>query len=330
MPIALLPASDTLNAGVPVDRITDALAAALVARGFALVPAERVQAVLRARRERSVSGVSGPIAAALGTEAGAGAILVTAVDDWHEGEMPRVALTARLVGATPEAPILWADGTAHHALEKPGAFGLGLGKNADDLLAMAAEELAVSIARGRPSSSRKVEKRFLPRSLAATAPRDVPARRRVAVLPFFTDGPDRGLGDLLALQFVRHLSEDPAYEIVEPGVVRQALLDTRVIQEDGVSLAQVDTVRALLDVDIVVSGRITQYDPLGLSPGSPSSGFSARAIDARTRRVVWSSFSYAAGDDGLRWFDTRWVRSGVLLTSDLVRGVLVQLEKAHP
>ena len=150
------------------------------------------------------------------------------------------------------------------------------------------------------------------------------------MLPFFTDGPDRGLGDLLALQFVRHLAEDSSYEVVEPGVVRQALLDTRVIQEDGVSLAQVDTVRALLDIDIVVSGRITQYDPLGLSPGSPSSGFSARAIDARTRRVVWSSFSYAEGDDGLRWFDTRWVRSGVLLTSELVRGVLVQLEKTQP
>ena len=328
MPIALLPASDTLNAGVPVDRITGVLATALAAHGFELVPSERVEAVLRAHRERSVSGVSGPIAAALGAEAGARTILVTSVDDWDGGETPRVALTARLVGATPEAPILWVDGTAHHALEKPGAFGLGLGKSADELLAIAADELAASIERG--PTSRKLEKRFLPRSLAATAPGEISSRRRVAVLPFFTDGPDRGLGDLLALQFVRHLAEDSSYEVVEPGVVRQALLDTRVIQEDGVSLAQVDTVRALLDIDIVVSGRITQYDPLGLSPGSPSSGFSARAIDARTRRVIWTSFSYAEGDDGLRWFDTRWVRSGVLLTSELVRGVLVQLEKTHP
>jgi hypothetical protein len=341
--IALLEPADVSLLGVPVDRIAAALVKALDAHGLRVLPAAETEALLRKYRERYTGGVAGALAGAFGSEAGAQGILVTEVDDWEELGTARVALTARLVGATADAPILWIDAAAHHALERPGAFGVGLGKDADELLAIAADELAASLARERgiepdaerrPPRVKSVEHRFVPRTLAVTPPQGdsaVPAGRlRVAVLPFFTDGPDRGLGELFALQFVRHLVEVPGYDVLEPGVVRQALLDARVIQEEGVSLPQVDAVRALLNVDVVVSGRVTQYDPLGLSPGSPASGFSARAIDARTRRVVWASFSYAEGDDGLRWFETKWVRSGVLLTSELVRGIMYRLDQDLP
>lgn len=338
--IAILTPADVTMVGAPVDRIAEALDAALTARGFRVLPVAELDAVLERHRERYTGGVSSPVAAAFGEETGVYGILITSVDDWDESINPRVALTCRWVQANGDAPILWIDGAARHALDKPGAFGLGLGKDVWQLLGETAEELASSLAARRDERSglakpegrgRAVESRFRPRSVAvlpsqaAAEPGGAP--RRVAVLPFFTDGGARGLGDVFALQFVRHLRDMPGYEVIEPGIVRQALLDTHVIQEQGVSLPQVDAVRALLNVDVVVSGRITEYDGLGLGPDSPLAGFSARAIDAHTRRVIWTSFSYAHGDDGLRLFDTRWVRSGIALTSELVRGVVQKIEK---
>lgn len=333
----------------PVEHIAESLGAALVARGFSVLPQADVDAVLARHRERYTGGVSASMATAFAEESGVTGILITSVDDWDESQPSRVALTCRWVGATPETPILWMDGAAHHALERPGAFGLGLGKDADALLEEAVAEIADGLAAFRvalqageagETSRHGVDRRFRPRSMAFDASRAGPpegaARSRVAVLPFFTDGPDRDIGELVARQFVGRLAAYEAYDVLEPGVVRQALLDARVIQDGGVSLAQVDAVRALLNVDVVVSGRVSVYEPLGINAGSPSVGFTANAIEARSRRVIWASFSFARGDDGLHLFGTGHVRSAVLLTSELVRGVVERLDqetrraRAHP
>jgi hypothetical protein len=338
--IAVLTPVPPPSGRAPVERIAESLGAALAARGISVLPQADVDAVLARHRERYTGGVSGPMATAFAEESGVTGILITSVDDWDESETPRVALTCRWVGATADTPILWIDGAAHHALERPGAFGVGLGKDADALLDEAVAEIADGLVaynvarqagRAGPRASRNaVERRFRPRSFAFDASRagrpEGEARSRVAVMPFFTDGPDRGIGDVVALQFVRQLAADGAYDVIEPGVLRQALLDARVIQDEGVSLAQVDAVRALLNVDVVVSGRVSDFESLGIDIGSPAVGFTANAIDARSRRVVWASFSFARGDDGVHLFGTGHVRSAVALTSDLVRGVVERLE----
>jgi len=339
--IAVLAPVPPPSGQAPVDRIAEALSGALAARGFGVLPQSDVDAVLARHRERYTGGVSGSMAMAFAAESGVTGILITSIDDWDEAEPPRVALTCRFVAATADTPILWIDTAARHALERPGAFGLGLGKDAFVLLDEAVEELADGLAAnggalragdaGARTRRRQVERRFRPRSMAFDASRAVPAegaaKVRVAVLPFFTDGPDREIGEIVALQFVQQLTKQDAYDVLEPGVVRQALLDARVIQDQGVSLTQVDAVRALLNVDAVVSGRVSEYEPLGIDAGSPTVAFTASAIDARSRRVIWASFSFARGDDGLHLFGTGHVRSAVRLTSELVRGVVERVEE---
>ena len=339
--VAVLPPVPPPSGLAPVDRIADALSGALAARGIGVLPLSDVDAVLARHRERYTGGVSANMAVAFSQEAGVTGILITSVDDWDASEPPRVALTCRWVAATAETPILWMETAARHALERPGAFGVGLGKDVDTLLNEAIEELANGLAANREALQagkaaerprrHAVERRFRPRSMAFDASRAIPvdaaARRRVAVLPFFTDGPDRDIGEVVALQFVEQLTAYDTYDIIEPGVVRQALLDARVIQDEGVSLAQVDAVRALLNVDAVVSGRVSEFEPLGIDPGSPTVAFTANVIDSRSRRVIWASFSFARGDDGLHFFGTGHVRSAVLLTSELVRGVVERVQE---
>jgi len=335
--VAVLPPINRSGHGAPEERIAESLQAALARRGFRVLGTEELDGFLARHRIRYTGGISEGDAVALGTELGlTGAVLVS-IDDWEGNDPPRVALTARYVGAAAGAPLLWCDGVASHGWERPRAFEVGLVADAEVLLERAVEALAASLADASARARPKTERRFQPSSLAvdpgwAAANRSA-VRPRIAVLPFVTQGVRREVGEVVALQFVRHLMAASHGTVVEPGVVRNALLDARVIQDGGPSLSQVDAVRALLDVDLVVSGFVSDFELSGSAPRTPFVVFTARAIDAASRQVVWSSVSHARGDDGLRLFGSGHVRSGIELTSRLaegvVAGVTAEIERAR-
>ncbi len=333
--MAVFPPVNRTGKPVPLERVQAVLAASLEARGFDLLPERDLEAFFRKHRVRDTGGISSELAGAIGAESGIDGVLLTSVDDWETSAPPRVALTFRWVAAIPEAPVAWMGTIALHGDEHPGAFGLGFVSSHEVLLERAAEEVARSLeAAGKDEGERdraSVPRPFRPRSftvdpewLAATSSG---RRLRVAVLPFVTDTPRREVGEVVASQFARWFIEGGELDVLEPGVVRQALLEGRVIQADGPSLPQVDTLRALLDVDLVVSGRVTDFEAMGSVPGSPFVGFSSRGIDARTRQAVFTSFSFGRGDDRAGAFGAGRIRSSITLTSELVRGVVQTLEE---
>jgi hypothetical protein len=321
---------------VPLEEVQAALEDAFTSRGFAVLPREDLEAFFRRHRVRYTAGIPGELAALLGTETGVDGVVLTSVDDWGSLFPPRVSLTSRWVAAMPEAPIVWMDTSAHHGTERPGAFDAGIVSELPVLLERAAGALAESLRAsaergGRPERERNVPRQFRPSSLTVD-PGWIDGLRsdrplRVAVLPFVSELPRRELGQILASQFTRYLVADGNVDVLEPGVVRQALLEARVIQDGGPSLPQVDALRALLDVDLVVSGRVTEYEDRGEAPRTPYAGFSARGIDTGTRQAVWSSFSYATGDDDVGLFGTGRIRSSIALTSRLVAGVVRSLRR---
>jgi hypothetical protein len=333
--VAVFPPVNRSGKPVPLEDVRAALESSLAARGFAPLPQEELEAFFRKHRVRYTGGISSELAGAIGAETGIDGVVLTSVDDWETVEPPRVALTSRWVAAIPEAPVAWMGTSAHHGHEHPGAFGLGLVashevllERASDAIARSLEAVGETVGEGVRSS---VPVPFRPGSVTidpewagATA---AGRRLRVAVLPFVADTPRREVGEVIASQFVRWLLEAGGMDVLEPGLVREALLEARVIQEDGPSLPQVDALRALLDVDLVVSGRVTDFEPMGSAPGSPFAGFSSRGIDARTRQVVFASFSFGRGDDRAGAFGAGRIRSSITLTSELVRGVVQALEE---
>lgn len=331
--VAVFPPVNRTGKPVPLERVQAALEASLAARGFAPLPQEELEAFFRKHRVRDTGGISPELAGSIGAESGIDGVLLTSVDDWETMEPPRVALTSRWVAAIPEAPVAWMGTSAHHGDEHPGAFGLGLVTSHEVLLERASEEIAHSLeAAGEGEGARaSVPRPFRPGSVTVDpewADATASGRRlRVAVLPFVTDTPRREVGEVIASQFVRWLLEAGEMDVLEPGVVREALLEARVIQEDGPSLPQVDALRALLDVDLVVSGRVTEFEAMGSAPGSPFVGFSSRGLDARTRQAVFTSFSFGRGDDRNGPFGAGRIRSSITLTSELVRGVVEALEE---
>lgn len=331
--IAVFPPVDMTGRAAPSEQAHGVLEMSLMAHGFEPVPRTEMEDFFRRHRVRYMGGITAETAAALRAETNAGGVLLSSIDDWETVDPPRFALTSRWVATAPEAPLTWMETSAQHGHERPGAFGLGLVGSIEFLMYRASEDIAGALALfalGAPAPERdRAPRRFRPGSFAvdaewaATAAAGAPLR--VAVLPFVVDAARRDVGEVVSSQFVRWLITKTGMDVLEPGIVRAALLEARVIQEDGPSLPQVDALHALLDVDLVISGRVTDYEAMGSSPGTPFLGFSARAIDARTRQAVWSSFSFGRGDDRVGIFGTSRISSSITLTSGLVRGAVEAL-----
>lgn len=328
--VAVFPPVNWAGQAVPLEQVQAALESSLSAQGLAPLPRADLEEFFRRHRIRHMGGISAEMAGAIGSETGAAGVLLTSVDDWESVDPPRVALTSRWVAATPEAALGWMETSAHHGQEHPGAFALGLVTSPEILLERAANQIAASLAAFRGAAAAEkgspAPRRFRPGSFvvdpgwAAEAASGRPLR--VAVLPFVVDAARQEAGDVIASQCVRWLLASADVDVLEPGIVREALLSARVIQDDGPSLPQVDAVRALLDVDLIVSGRVTDFEPMGSAPGSPFVGFSIRGIDVRTRQAVWSAFSFGRGDGRLGPFGTERIRSSITLTSELVQGAV--------
>ena len=153
---------------------------------------------------------------------------------------------------------------------------------------------------------------------------------RVAVLPFANDSTAKRASEILTLHLIRHLVQSGVAEVVEPGIVRQALLRQRVIQEHGLSVPQSDLVRLLLNADVALFGEVTEYRETGAGTLEPQVEFSVRAIDTAAKQIVWSSTSYGEGDDRVFFFDAGRIgtahRLSARMTGALVATILPSLE----
>lgn len=331
--IAVLPLLNRTGEAVPVGRVRDALVARLADRGIPILDGAVLGSFMRRHRLRYTGGISRETAHQLRSETGARAVLITSLDLYQAGDPPKVGLTSRLV-STGEVPrVLWMDSAVETGDESPGILGLGLISDPEVVLDHVITELMDSLtttvlqAAGGELSQRgagKTAKRFRPK-VAYASPEGDPIRPpwgRIAVLPFANESTARYAGEMLGDQLVRHLAAAGG-EVVEPGVVRQAMLETRQIQIEGPSIPQVDVLRASLSVTAVIYGEVTEYREAGPGKPEPAVGFSLRAIDTASQQVVWSSVSHTEGHDGVFFFDVGEIATAYQLASELAQAIVL-------
>ncbi len=327
--LAVLPIDNLSGGSAPVDEIHTVLTGMLAARGITLLDGESLRAALASRRTRWVGGVDAGLGRALWEEQRTNAVLVTNLDMFEGASPPRIGLSARLVGTGPDGvQVLWATAFALAGEEKPGLLELKLVEDPGVLTARALErlvdELGAFIQTGVvPHAGRAPQKRFQPRAFHA-APEAEPLGGeplRVAVLPFSNDSIRRQAGEIVCNRSIAALVGIPGLTIVEPGEVRRVLLETRLIQEGGLTYAQAELLRGLLDVDLVVTGTVFDFDDPGTPDAAPVVGFTTTGIDARRRQVTWVAFSYATGLDRVFWFDIGEIRTADRLADEMLRGV---------
>jgi len=327
--VAVFPPVSLTGVVTPIDEIGRTLRVALEVRGVRILDPAELDEFMARYRVRFLGGISSELARAFREEQGVDAVLITSVDQYNDADPPKIAMTSRLVSTASGTQMLWMDGATRTGDESPGFLSLGLIHSAEEVGAAVIDRIADSLAAhlgGGAASRQSRHKKFRPRIAfrdpALAGGEDVP---RVAVLPFLNESNRTRAGAIVAFQFVRHLVGRDDVEIVEPGVVRHALLQSRLIMEDGLSYPQSDLLRALLDVDLVITGRITEYfDSRGIGV-APRAVFAVRAFDTEQRRVVWASTSSSGGDDRVVFFDVGEIYTAPRLVSEMARETVVRM-----
>jgi len=315
----------------PVQEIRYEIRTRLSARGVRLLDEGTHESFMAKHRVRYVGGLSANLASAFAEETAVAAVLVTSIEQYDEAYPSKVALTSRLVSTGVDPRPLWMDGSAFVGDQSPGFLSLGLVDEAFVVRARVVDDLVESLVRyleGRGRGKSEKRRKFRPRSIyrhdELVEERDLP---RIAVLPFSNESGRRHAGEIVALQLVRHLAGRPNVRIVEPGEVRDALLRTRMIMEGGPSLSQADLLRDLLNVDLVLTGTVSDYIDKRSVDGFPRAVLSVRAINTWTRQIVWASTSYNRGNGGVFFFDVGMIHSAQELASEMARQTVVRMLK---
>jgi TolB-like protein len=324
--IAIFPVENLSGTPAPLKEIRQALIERLNKQGFEVLGDENLEKFMAKHRIRYVGGLDRGIAKAFKEEMGIEGVLITSLEFYSETDPPKVALTSRLI-STGEAPsILWIDGIGLAGDDSPGILGLGLIEGPKALLEKAMKSVTDSLiryllTRRDEGKGRGAKKKFRPK-VAYRSPELDPERKYVmAILPFFNRSERRYAGEILVLHFIRQLRKFNNFDIIEPGILRQELLGLRVIMEDGVSLANADAIFSVLDADVIVSGKVIDYQDYQGLWGKPKVDFSTVLIERKSRQVVWGSNSYNEGDDGVFFFDRGKVNTAYVMASQMVRWI---------
>ncbi|MFH1216987.1 MAG: hypothetical protein V1706_10855 [Pseudomonadota bacterium] len=349
---AVLPVDNISAAKAPLREIQQAIIHALSGKGFHILAHEELEDFMEKNRMRYTGGVSSDISKKLHDELGVDGIFITSLETWQDGDPPRISLITRVDSSGEWPEVLWMDSVGLTGDDAPGLLGLGRINSAEKLLAKAVDTLAGSfqsyLEGGYPTrrfasdlqemkmvnsggmtadfTGSKGERRHQPHSIYRAPDFDPAGLYSVAVVPFLNVNARKNAGDVVALHFVKQMSRYENLRVVEPGLVRQTLLTYRMIMEAGPSLASSDILanKNILGADLVLSGKVFDYQGV---MGISKVDFSVQAFDGLKREIVWSSRSYATGNDGVYLFDFGSVTTAHGLTTRMSRAVVDILEE---
>lgn len=305
--IAVLPVANFSNGPAPLKEINREWIRRLKEKGLHLIDAQVTERVITDHRIRYTSGLNPDTALTFKTQAKADAVLVAMLERYNEGPPPSIALNARLISTARQPRILWIDSIGMAGNDAPGLLDLGLIEDPALLMRRALSRLSGSLGdsmagNNRPASQKQASSRFRPQMAFHTMSIDPGRTYRVAVVPFFNLSERQRAGDFVALMFAGALNGFKNFTIIEPGTLRQQLLDLRIIMPSGISLANADLVFDRLDADLILNGEVLDYQDTQTAGGSPRVDFSAQFIERKSREVVWTVKSQNTGDDGVLIF----------------------------
>ena len=322
--VAVFPIENMSMSPAPLKELRESLIKKLEEAGLAVIDEKSLQDFMAEHRVRYVGGIDEETAKAFKKEIGVDAVLMTELELYNVTTPPRISLISRLVSTGQSPKILWMDGTGLSGDESPGFLELGLIESPVILRENAVQALINSLAMtlsGREQPIGSFSKRFKPK-LSFRSPVLSPGEKyTVAVLPFYNRSQRRYAGDMMELMFMDYLAKFKNLDVKDIGLIRQKLLQYRIILEQGLSLANADIIFNTLNVDLIVAGYVFDYEDYQGSLGVPRVDFSALILDRKSKEVVWSSNSYNEGNDGVFFFDSGKINTAFSLASEMTRAV---------
>lgn len=332
MRLAVLPLDNLSNSSAPLKQMQQELRSMLRASGVQVVDNGLLAEVMARHRIRYTGGLDAETAKEFREEAGADAVLITSLELYQAETPPKIALTARVV-TTDTLEIRWMQSVALSGDDAPGLFDLGMIRDPEKLREKAGRRLVDVLVRHLASGGRSREtsapRAFDPKSVYAGDGLSALANNRVAVTPFYNQSPRYRAGEILLLHFLQQLVATGKVRVVEPGEVRQKMLQRRIIMEDGLSYWDLNLIGIPLDVEYFVTGRIFQYSDYSGPFASPNNDFSASLFFLGSKKTVWASSSYNRGDDNLHLFDFGRLSTASALADKMVSALIRQMLDRH-
>lgn len=327
MRVAVLPL-DNLSGGVaPLKLIRQEFISRLQVEGVVVLPDAELDAFMARRRLRYVGGLTREDAAAFRNDTGVTAVVVTSLELYNESYPPRIALTARMVSTGDDPHIIRMASSAMTGDDTPGILGIGLIDDPKILRARAVDRLVTGLM--AENGVGQAGPSLAPASVFHNQPLDQGKKYSVAVLPFFNKSSRRYAGEILALHFIRELVQNDRFSVIEPGVVRQELLQYRVIMEDGVSLADAELVFGVMRAELLLTGNINDYEDAQGASSAPKVDFTALMLNRDNRKAGWAVDAHAKGDDRIYLFDFGRLSTANALAAAMTRGAIKTLTSTN-
>ncbi len=324
--IAVFPFENLSGTPVPIKEIRRSFIARLEAKGLQVLDDGTLEKFMIKHRIRDTGGMDWATAQAFKNEIGIEGVLITSVELYSGAIPPKMALTSRLVSTGDKVVILWMDGVGIAGDDSPGILGLGLIEDPKKLLDKALHSLSESLAQYVSTKKENVSaghagKKFRPKIVYRSPLMEEDRKYTVAVIPFFNESGRKNAAEIVVLHFVRELTKLENFNVIELGVVKQRLLNARIIMIEGISLTDADLVSNSLEADLVLTGRVMDYQDYQASWGKPKVDFSVTVVERKSRKVVWNSYSHNEGDDGVFFFDWGRVNTAHAMMAKMARAI---------
>lgn len=156
---------------------------------------------------------------------------------------------------------------------------------------------------------------------------------KIAVLPFASPANAPGAGEVITSTVITYLLSTGAFDVVEPGLVEQAIRAARYVPESAEGLDR-DTLEILqkhLKVDAYLVGRVEEFGEVRIGPDTyPSISFSARLIRASDATILWATSISRTGADKVKIFDIGRVSSVGKLAKAAVAELAESMRRSGP
>jgi hypothetical protein len=312
-----------------------------------ILPDQDVDSFMRTHRMRYVGGIGSDLAEKLRQETGAEAVFITSLETWGDGSVPRVSLHCRLVttGAFPE--IIWMDNVGVTGDDDLGLLGIGRVTDIEKLLDKALLRLCGSLWNyldgmepsyrhpldGNQAKLLNGDIGTADNSLGTVAGKHQPSfvyrasffepsqKYNLALFPFLNINTRKYAEEIAALHLLTQLYRYENIKLFEPGLIREKMLQYRMIIPSGPSFAAADVLanKNILGADLIVSGQVFDYQDRSRDC---KFDFSVLAYDGLRREIVWASRSSAQGNDDVYFFDFGKILSASNLVSLMTRAVV--------
>jgi len=324
--IAVLPIQNLSGSVAPLKEIRELLIARVRSMGINVIEESLLEGYMEKNRIRYSGGIDNKTSLSIKSEIGVDAVLITSLTLYNEFLPPRVSLSSRLVSTGGEPSIMWMDSIGFAGNDFQGLLGLGIITDPVEARVKAVMLLVDSLS-GFFSGKVGIYEvlwggiRFHPKYVYNKNIIKKDNKYKIAVIPFFNDSTRKNAGEIMMLHFVEQLVKQKEFDVVEPGIVREKLLELRIIMDQGISTPQSELLFYTSDIDLILGGRVTDFQDFIGFYGDSIVDFSAMIMEKNSRDVVFAVKSYNRGGDYVFLFDWGTINVAEEMASEMIKAV---------